>query len=71
MIKLHKGKAGFTLIEMALVVAIILILASVLYMSVSSYINSAKKVATNVNSQSVALNTKNSQINDKFVDLGY
>ena len=71
MIKLHKGKAGFTLIEMALVIAIILILASVLYLSVSSYINSANKAAADVNSKSVSFNTKNSQINDKFVDLGY
>lgn len=71
MIKLHKGKAGFTLIEIVLVIAIILILAAVLTISISGYINNANKVASNVNSQSVAFNTKNSQINDKFVSLGY
>ena len=71
MIKLHKGKAGFTLIEMALVIAIILILASVLAISISGYINNAKKAASNVNSQSVSFSTKNNSINQKFVDLGY
>jgi len=71
MIKLHKGKAGFTLIEMALVIAIILILASVLTISISGYINSAKKAKATVNSQSVSFKNKNSSINQNFVDLGY
>ena len=48
--KIQKTKKGFTLIEMILVIAIIVILASVLFISISGYIanaNTAKsKVAT-------------------------
>lgn len=48
--KIQKNKKGFTLIEMVLVIAIILILASVLIISIGTYIakaNSAKlKVET-------------------------
>jgi prepilin-type N-terminal cleavage/methylation domain-containing protein len=38
--KLYKNKAGFSLIEMVLVIAIICILAAVFMMSISTYIQS-------------------------------
>lgn len=41
--KIQKNKKGFTLIEMVLVIAIILILASVLIISIGGYIANAKK----------------------------
>ena len=48
--KIQKSKKGFTLIEMILVIAIIVILASVLFISITGYINNANtakgKVAT-------------------------
>lgn len=49
--KIQKNKKGFTLIEMVLVIAIILILASVLIMSVGSYLEKAKLAASKVDSR--------------------
>jgi type IV pilus assembly protein PilA len=46
--KIQKTKKGFTLIEMVLVIAIIVILAAVLVMSIGSYINRAKNAASSV-----------------------
>ena len=46
--KLKKTKKGFTLIELILVVAIIVILAGVLVMNVSSYIQRAKNGSSEV-----------------------
>ena len=45
--KISKSKKGFTLVEMVLVIAIICILAAVLVLSVTDYINRAK-TATSV-----------------------
>ena len=42
--KIHKNKKGFTLIEMVLVIAIIVILASVLFIGISGYLNKANTV---------------------------
>lgn len=42
MIKLNKNKKGFTLIELVLVIAIIVILAGVLVLNISTYIQRAK-----------------------------
>ena len=38
--KLYKSKAGFSLIEMVLVIAVIVILAAVFMMSINTYIQS-------------------------------
>lgn len=40
--KLHKNKKGFTLVEMVLVVAIIVILAGVLTLNVTAIVQNAK-----------------------------
>lgn len=42
MVKLHKTKKGFTLVEMVLVIAIIVILAMVVFFSVATYLGRAK-----------------------------
>lgn len=44
--KIQKNKRGFTLIEMVLVIAIIVILASVLFVAIGGYISKANKVAS-------------------------
>ena len=44
--KIKKNKKGFTLIEMVLVIAIIVILASVLFIGISGYLNKANTVKT-------------------------
>lgn len=46
--KIQKSKKGFTLIEMVLVIAIIVILAAVLVMNIGTYIGRAKNAASSV-----------------------
>lgn len=71
MIKIHKSKVGFTLIEMVLVIAIILILSSVLIIGVGTYLDKAKSAAEKVSAENESFSSNNDQINSKFVDLGY
>ena len=47
--KISKSKKGFTLVEMVLVIAIICILAAVLVLSVTEYINRADKATSVIN----------------------
>ena len=46
--KLHKSRKGFTLVEMVLVIAILVILAAVLVLSIGNYLNKAKAAASSV-----------------------
>jgi prepilin-type N-terminal cleavage/methylation domain-containing protein len=46
--KIQKTKKGFTLIEMILVIAIIVILASVLFIAIGGYIQNANTAKTKV-----------------------
>lgn len=46
--KIQKTKKGFTLIEMVLVIAIIVILAAVLVMNIGTYLGRAKNAASSV-----------------------
>ena len=69
--KIHNSRGGFTLIEIVLVIAIIVILASVLFFSVSSYLNKANSAKALVNSNVSSQSAANSNINSKFIDLGY
>lgn len=46
--KINKSKRGFTLIEMVLVIAIIVILAAVLALNISGYIQRAQNAASSV-----------------------
>ncbi len=46
--RICKGKAGYTLIEMVLVIAIIVILASVLVLTVGTFLTRAKNAASSV-----------------------
>ncbi|MBO4927331.1 MAG: type II secretion system protein [Clostridiales bacterium] len=49
MIKLHKSRKGFTLIEMVLVIAIVVILAFVIVFSVHEYLDKAKSATSKMN----------------------
>ena len=44
--KIQKSKKGFTLVEMVLVIAIIVILATVLVLGVGTYLNRARSAAS-------------------------
>lgn len=69
--KLYKRSAGFTLVEMLLVMAIIAILATVTFLSVNTYISKANTVKSAVSANNSSFSSKNANINDSFVDLGY
>lgn len=46
--KIQKSKKGFTLVEMTLVIAIIVILAAVLLFGVGTYLNKAKAASSSI-----------------------
>jgi len=46
--KISKNKKGFTLVEMVIVIAIILILASVIIFSVTKFINAANSAKDSI-----------------------
>lgn len=60
--KIQKNKKGFTLIEMVLVVAIILILAAVMIIGIGTYIQSAKTASAKVSEHNVSISNLSSQI---------
>ena len=60
--KIQKTKKGFTLIEMVLVIAIIVILAAVLIMGVAGYLNKAKNAAASVSAHNSAVDVVNAEI---------
>lgn len=53
--KIQKSKKGFTLIEMVLVIAIIVILAAVLVMNIGTYLSKSKSAASSVESHNDAI----------------
>ena len=60
--KSQKNKKGFTLFEMVLVIAIIVILASVLFFSVSDYLNKAKSAKSMIQTHNDEINKANADI---------
>lgn len=69
--RICKGKAGFTLVEVIIVIAIIAILASVLAIAVAGYLQKANTVKKAVSSNQASFSDKNKKINSNFIDLGY
>lgn len=69
--RLHKNCRGFTLIEIVIVIAIIVILASVMFLTVSTFINRAKSTRDTVSVQQSQMESANMQINQELIDLGY
>lgn len=60
------SKRGFTLVEMVLVIAIIVILAGVLVMGIGTYISRAKNAASSVASHNSELSARTSEIDEKI-----
>ena len=60
--KIQKTKKGFTLIEMVLVIAIIVILAAVLIMGVGGYLQKAKNASASVSAHNSAVDEVNQAI---------
>lgn len=69
--KIRSAKAGFTLIEMVLVIAIIVILAGALFIAISQYLSKANTVKSVVSSRASSFSSQNADINNNFVSLGY
>ena len=60
--KIQKSKKGFTLVEMVLVIAIIVILAAVLLLGVATYIQRAQATASSVKAHNSSVEYVNDAI---------
>ncbi|MBO4650367.1 MAG: type II secretion system protein [Clostridiales bacterium] len=60
--KIQKNKKGFTLVEMVLVIAIIVILAAVVFFTVSTYLNKAKSATASISEHNQAISDVLSEI---------
>ena len=63
--RLNKSRKGFTLVEMVLVIAIIVILAAVLLLGIGTYLNAANAAADSVTSHNDSVNYITNEIIDK------
>ena len=61
--KIQKSKKGFTLVEMVLVIAIIVILAAVLVLGIGAYLTKAKAAASSVKDHNSSVEIVNQEIN--------
>lgn len=61
-----KNKKGFTLVEMVLVIAIIVILSAVMLMSIGNYLDKAKTAADDLKKHNDSVSYINSQIDSKL-----
>lgn len=70
--KLNKNKAGFSLIEMVLVIAIICILAAVFVMSIHAYVTSAesRSLRADESRRSAIVNIRSSEANMRALGFG-
>ena len=60
--KIQKSKKGFTLVEMVLVIAIIVILAAVLALSIGTYLGRAKNAASSVSLHNWSISSVDAEI---------
>lgn len=60
--KIQKSKKGFTLVEMVLVIAIIVILAAVLVLGIGAYLNKARAAASSIKDHNSSVEYINSAI---------
>ncbi len=63
--RLNKSRKGFTLVEMVLVIAIIVILAAVLLLGIGTYLNAANAAASSVTSHNDSVNYVTNEILDQ------
>ncbi|MBR3033497.1 MAG: type II secretion system protein [Clostridiales bacterium] len=61
--KIQKNRKGFTLVEMVLVIAIIVILAAVVFFSVANYLNKAKSATKSISEHNKAIEDVTAEIN--------
>ena len=64
--KIGKTKKGFTLVEMVLVIAIIVILTGVLAIGIGSYLNKARAAAASVTAHNSSIESINAVIDNQL-----
>lgn len=64
--KIQKSKKGFTLVEMVLVIAIIVILAAVLLFTVSKYLNAANAAKASIEEHNSSIDEVTSAVSSVF-----
>ena len=64
--KIQKSKKGFTLVEMVLDIAIIVILAAVLLFGVTQYLNAANKAKASISEHNSAIDYVTGQVSSVF-----
>jgi len=60
--KMYKTKRGFTLVEMVLVIAILVILAMVLVLNISNFLDRAKGAASSVSLHNWSISSIDAEI---------
>ena len=68
--KIQKSKKGFTLVEMVLVIALIVILAAVLIIGVTKYLQAANSARASVDMHNSAIGEVNHEIDVALPELG-
>ena len=63
--KIQKSKKGFTLVEMVLVIAIIVILAAVLIIGITKYLNGANAAKKSISEHQSAVEKVVGDVNDQ------
>ena len=63
--KIQKSKKGFTLVEMVLVIAIIVILAAVLIIGITKYLNGANAAKKSISEHQSAVEKVVEDVNDQ------
>ncbi|MBO4495762.1 MAG: prepilin-type N-terminal cleavage/methylation domain-containing protein [Clostridiales bacterium] len=69
--KIYKNRRAFTLVEIVIVVAIIVLLAAVTGLSVSEYLRDARSASEQLSNSRAASIANNVSINNSFVNVGY
>jgi len=69
--KIYKTKRGFTLVEMVLVIAIIVLLAAVVGISISGIISQGKSGSASLQAERVTFQANNAEKNNAFSAMGY
>ena len=71
MSRIYKTKRGFTLVEMVIVIAIVVILAEVVGISIHGYITKGKDSSSSISSERVQFQADNAKKNSAFVSFGF
>ena len=69
--RVYKTKRGFTLVEVVLVIAIIVLLAAVVGLSINGLVSKGNEASDSVHQERVSQQANNAAKDSKFVELGF